>query len=166
MKYQITCDHCGTQFIIDAEPGKTVECQCPGCHGVMQITLPNVAKGERYVAPPKPESAQDNPWQADTVDADNRPNLRWVWIAVAVVVVVVAVIGFAMLRTSSPQPDDSAVAPVDTIPYEQPVEEEKPQQQIDTIVEMPAQPEVEEEPQPQEPVAPEPEVVDTTAAME
>ena len=51
MKYQITCDNCGTQFIIDAEPGMTVECQCPECHGVMQITLPNAAKGEHYEAP-------------------------------------------------------------------------------------------------------------------
>ena len=101
MKYQITCDNCGTQFIIDAEPGMTVECQCPECHGVMQITLPNAAKGEHYEAPRPTGGGPKNPWHAATVDEDDRPNRRWLWIGVAVVVLVVAVIGFAMFSTSS-----------------------------------------------------------------
>ena len=33
MKYQITCDNCGTQFIVEAEEGQTIECTCPHCHG-------------------------------------------------------------------------------------------------------------------------------------
>lgn len=48
MKYQITCDNCGTQFIIEAEQGQTVECKCPHCHGVMDITLPLVTGARQY----------------------------------------------------------------------------------------------------------------------
>ena len=140
MKYQITCDNCGTQFIIDAEPGMTVECQCPECHGVMQITLPNAAKGEHYEAPRPTGGGPKNPWHAATVDEDDRPNRRWLWIGVAVVVLVVAVIGFAMFSTSSSQPEQLDVLPADTIPYEEPVVDDKPQTQVDTIVEQPEQP--------------------------
>lgn len=159
MKYQITCDNCGTQFIIDAEPGMTVECQCPECHGVMQITLPNAAKGEHYEAPRPTDGGPKNPWHAATVDEDDRPNRRWLWIGVAVVVLVVAVIGFAMFSTSSSQPEQPDVLPADTIPYEEPVVDDKPQTQVDTIVE---QPEVEDE-VPEEIEQPAPE--DTTGTV-
>lgn len=40
MKYNITCDNCGEQFLIEAEPGQTVSCECPGCGGTMRLTLP------------------------------------------------------------------------------------------------------------------------------
>ncbi|MBF1395283.1 MAG: viral beta C/D like family protein, partial [Prevotella histicola] len=43
MKYQITCDNCGTQFIVEAGEGQVIECQCPHCHGKMEITLPLVS---------------------------------------------------------------------------------------------------------------------------
>ena len=43
MKYQITCDNCGTQFIVEAGEGQVVECQCPHCKGIMEITLPIVS---------------------------------------------------------------------------------------------------------------------------
>lgn len=162
MKYQITCDNCGTQFIIDAEPGMTVECQCPECHGVMQITLPNAAKGEHYEAPRPTGGGPKNPWHAATVDEDDRPSRRWLWIGVAVVVLVVAVIGFAMFSTSSSQPEQPDVLPADTIPYEEPVVDDKPQTQVDTIVEQPEQPEVEEE-VPEEIEQPAPE--DTTGTV-
>lgn len=164
MRYQITCDNCGTQFIIDAEPGQTIECQCPGCHGVMQVTLPNAAKGEHYQAP-QPDAAQPaGPWQAETVDTDTHPNRRWLWVGIAVVVVVMVAIGFAMLNTSSSQPEPTTPVVADTIPYDEPiVEDERPQQQVDTIVELPEEPETEQE-EPQEETAPQNEPVDTMVA--
>ena len=48
MKYQITCDNCGTQFIVEAEEGQTIECTCPHCHGIMEVTLPLVSAGQQY----------------------------------------------------------------------------------------------------------------------
>ena len=51
MKYQITCDNCGTQFIVEAEEGQTIECTCPHCHGVMEVTLPLVSAGQQYEQP-------------------------------------------------------------------------------------------------------------------
>ncbi|MFS1773076.1 hypothetical protein ACLMOX_08010 [Prevotella histicola] len=27
MKYQITCDNCGTQFVVEAGEGSTIECE-------------------------------------------------------------------------------------------------------------------------------------------
>ena len=51
MKYQITCDNCGTQFIVEAEEGQTIECNCPHCHGLMEITLPLVSAGQQYEQP-------------------------------------------------------------------------------------------------------------------
>lgn len=44
MKYLITCDHCGTRFIVEAPEGQTVECKCPGCKGTMQVSLPKKKK--------------------------------------------------------------------------------------------------------------------------
>ena len=152
MKYQITCDNCGMQFLIDAEPGKTIECQCPECHGVMQITLPNAAKGEHYTPPKPTNSGRRAPWQADTVDEGSHPNRRWLWIGLAVVLVVVCVIGFAMYNTSKTQPNEPDNIPVDTIPYEEPVVDTTPPLKVDTFVE---QPEVTTEPEPEVEEAPE-----------
>lgn len=36
MKYQITCNHCGTRFLVDGKGGQTIECTCPGCEGKMR----------------------------------------------------------------------------------------------------------------------------------
>lgn len=165
MRYQITCDNCGTQFLINAEPGKTIECQCPECHGMMQITLPNAAKGEHYQAPQDTANPATGPWQAETVDGDGHPNRRWLWVAIAILVVAVVAIGFAMFSTGSSQPDAPASIAADTIPYEQPIVEEKPQEQVDTIVEQPEEPQEEiEETPPAEPETESGAEVDTTAA--
>ena len=43
MKYQITCDNCGTQFIVEAGEGQVIECQCPHCKGIIEVTLPIVS---------------------------------------------------------------------------------------------------------------------------
>ena len=59
MKYQITCDNCGTQFIVEAGEGQTIECKCPHCHGVMEVTLPLVSAGQQYEQQPA-YAAQDS----------------------------------------------------------------------------------------------------------
>lgn len=46
MKYNVTCDNCGEQFLIEAEPGQTVSCVCPGCGGTMRLTLPLSASSQ------------------------------------------------------------------------------------------------------------------------
>lgn len=164
MRYQITCDNCGAQFLINAQPGQTIECRCPDCQGVMRITLPNPAKGEHY-QPPR-HNGQDNPYtrEAHTVDGVNHPNRQKVWIVIALLVVVAAAIGFAMFHTSgTPAPPPEPVA-LDTIPYEQPVREEPPQQQVDTIVEQTDIPEEEEIPLTEEELQTAPEATDTIAS--
>ncbi|MDY6319181.1 MAG: hypothetical protein SPL37_06590 [Prevotella sp.] len=44
MKYQITCNHCGTRFLVDGKGGQTIECTCPGCEGKLRVTLPKTKK--------------------------------------------------------------------------------------------------------------------------
>ena len=76
MKYQITCDNCGTQFIVEAGEGQVIECQCPHCHGIMEVTLPLVsgvdAIGEEAVEQPG-DSIQE-PIEGETLNG-NRQNL-------------------------------------------------------------------------------------------
>lgn len=43
MKYKVTCDNCGREFLVEAEPGQTVRCECPGCGGTMRFVLPRQA---------------------------------------------------------------------------------------------------------------------------
>ncbi len=180
MKYQITCDNCGTQFLIEAEGGQTVECRCPKCRGLMQITLPDVSKGEHYQPSQQPRVPHYNASGAPSHDesyAASRSNEKtWLWIAICVlVVVIVCVIGFAMHKTAAPLPEDSQPITVDTIPYEQPVINQ-PQEQVDTIVEQPQVEEPEEEepledesfPSDEEvdPTTPTPEQVDPNASAQ
>lgn len=138
--------------MIEAEGGQTVECRCPKCRGLMQITLPDVSKGEHYQPSQQPRVPHYNaagPTSQPTSDSTHRSNDRvWLWVAICVlVVVIVCVIGFAMHKTAAPLPEDSQPITVDTIPYEQPVINQ-PQEQVDTIVEQPR----EEAPEEEEPV--------------
>ncbi len=166
MKYQITCDNCGAQFLIEAEGGQTVECRCPKCRGLMQITLPDVSKGEHYQPSSQPRVPHYNAPGATSPSASapaNHSNEKtWLWIVICVlVVVIVCVIGFAMHKTAAPLPEDSQPITVDTIPYEQPVINQ-PQEQVDTIVEQPRQEVPEEEEPIEDDMYPSDEEVDPT----
>lgn len=166
MKYQITCDNCGTQFLIDAEGGQTVECRCPKCRGLMQITLPDVSKGEHYQPNQQPHvphyNAPGAPSTPHHSSAPSSTNHTALWVGICVlVVVIVCVIGFAMHKTAAPLPQDSQPIMVDTIPYEQPVINQ-PQEQVDTIVEQPQQEEMEEEEPVEDEELPNDEEVDPT----
>ena len=63
MKYNVTCDNCGEQFLIEAEPGQTVSCVCPGCGGTMRLTLPLSASSQDdiTVTPLRRPAAKESP---------------------------------------------------------------------------------------------------------
>lgn len=40
MKYRITCDNCGNDFIVEAKSGQGIDCSCPHCQASMHFTIP------------------------------------------------------------------------------------------------------------------------------
>ena len=117
MRYQITCDNCGKKFLIEAEGGQTVRCKCPQCHSVMQITLPDVDKGEQYNA------ANDEPtYNGQPLDNhDDQPQKKGshtIVLTVIITIIVMIVLGLAFfgMRDFGNHPaDTTAVAPADTL---------------------------------------------------
>lgn len=73
MKYQITCDNCGTQFLIESKEGQTIECACPHCKGVMEITLP-IVSGAKQFGEQQVRTIGDNIGQATTKQPDAFPD--------------------------------------------------------------------------------------------
>ena len=119
MKYQITCDNCGTQFIVEAGEGQTIECKCPHCHGVMEVTLPLVSAGQQYEKEKK-----------------NSHAVAW-GIVIGLLLLTIGVGAYIGFRSSGPKSTPTDSIPTDTIPYETPVDE-PPAQVVDTVVEAPA----------------------------
>lgn len=151
MRYQITCDNCGKKFLIEAEGGQTVRCKCPQCHSVMQITLPDVDKGEQYNA------ANDEPTYngQPLYNHDDQPQKKGshtVVLTVIITIIVMIVLGLAFfgMRDFGNHPaDTTAVAPEDTLQEEpQPIEETEQTPDTEVIEEV-KQPE-QEAPQEQE----------------
>lgn len=155
MKYQITCDNCGTQFIVEAEEGQTIECKCPHCQGVMEVTLPLVSAGQQYdqQAVYEPQAQQ---MQNDKPEKSSNAVLWGVFIGLLLLAGGAG--AYFAFRPSSPDSPVPDVIPNDTIPYETPVQEELVVP-VDTVVTAP----VEIEPKEEEMIedAPE-EEVDTT----
>mgnify|MGYP000844391125 FL=1 len=146
MKYQITCDNCGTQFIVEAEEGQTIECTCPHCQGVMEVTLPLVSAGQQYEQPSgfTPQSQQ---MQAETPKKDSNAILWGVFIGLLLLAGGVG--AYFMFGSSSPETPVTDSIPNDTIPYETPIQiEEAPS--VDTVATAPAEPEQKEEEQVEE----------------
>jgi hypothetical protein len=139
MKYQITCDNCGTQFIVEAEEGQTVECNCPHCHGVMEITLPLVSLGQQYEQP-----VSYSQQTQETMPKKSSHAILW-GVVIGLLLLAGGVGAYFILGSSSPQTPVTDSIPNDTIPYETPVQIE-PEQSVDTVVEAPVQtaPEVRE----------------------
>ena len=151
MRYQITCDNCGKKFLIEAEGGQTVRCKCPQCHSVMQITLPDVDKGEQYNA------ANDEPTYngQPLYNHDDQPQKKGshtIVLTVIITIIVMIVLGLAFfgMRDFGNHPaDTTAVAPEDTLQEEpQPIEETEQTPDTEVIEEV-KQPE-QEAPQEQE----------------
>ncbi len=146
MKYQITCDNCGTQFIVEAEEGQTIECTCPHCHGIMEVTLPLVSAGLQYDQSagmtPQPQQLQ-----AETAKKGNNAIL---WgVVIGLLLLAGGVGAYYAMGSSSPETTVSDSIPNDTIPYETPVQvEETPS--VDTVVAAPEVPKQKEEEQVEE----------------
>lgn len=131
MKYQITCDNCGTQFIINAGEGETIECQCPHCKGLMEITLPVVSAGEEFDAQ-RNNVASSTSQPSSTTPQKDRTVFYGVIIGLFVVAIAVAAYFVWLKPADAPEPDPNA-AITDTIPYQ--IEQEVvPVETIDTMV--------------------------------
>lgn len=141
MKYQITCDNCGTQFIVEAEEGQTIECTCPHCHGVMEVTLPLVSAGQQYEQPTG-FTSQAQQVQGETHKKDSNAIL---WgVVIGLLLLAGGVGAYFTFGSSSPETPVTDSIPNDTIPYESPIEVEQTPS-VDTVATAPAEPEQKEE---------------------
>lgn len=141
MKYEITCDNCGTQFLVEAEEGQTVECSCVHCQGVMEVTIPLAGIGYQY----KYQSSNRPQEQQYKEERSNPNNKSILWgVLIGLILLAGGVGAYFSLRPSTPELPVVEAVPNDTIPYESPipVEETIP---IDTVVSAPVEaPKVEE----------------------
>lgn len=113
MKYQITCDNCGTQFIVEAEEGQTIECTCPHCHGVMEVTLPLVSAGQQYEQPTG-FTSQAQQVQGETHKKDSNAIL---WgVVIGLLLLAGGVGAYFTFGSSSPETPVTDSIPNDTIP--------------------------------------------------
>ena len=146
MKYQITCDNCGTQFIVEAEEGQTIECTCPHCHGVMEVTLPLVSAGQQYEQPTG-FTLQAQQVQGETHKKDSNAIL---WgVVIGLLLLAGGVGAYFTFGSSSPETPVTDSIPNDTIPYESPIQVEQTPS-VDTVATAPAEPEQKEEEQVEE----------------
>ena len=146
MKYQITCDNCGTQFIVEAEEGQTIECTCPHCHGVMEVTLPLVSAGQQYEQPTG-FTSQAQQVQGETHKKDSNAIL---WgVVIGLLLLAGGVGAYFTFGSSSPKTPVTDSIPNDTIPYESPIQVEQTPS-VDTVATAPAEPEQKEEEQVEE----------------
>ena len=146
MKYQITCDNCGTQFIVEAEEGQTIECTCPHCQGVMEVTLPLVSAGQQYEQPTG-FTSQAQQVQGETHKKDSNAIL---WGVVIGLLLLAGGVGASFtFGSSSPETPVTDSIPNDTIPYESPIQVEQTPS-VDTVATAPAEPEQKEEEQVEE----------------
>lgn len=130
MKYQVTCDNCGTQFIIEGKGGQTVGCHCPHCGGEMEITLPIVGPGMSN--PGDGSQVGDDTWQPEPDGFDKPKSHRGVIIAVVAVIVVAVVAAVAIIsRRNATPPEDTQVFQVDTLPE---TDNGEMPEELDTVV--------------------------------
>ena len=146
MKYQITCDNCGTQFIVEAEEGQTIECTCPHCQGVMEVTLPLVSAGQQYEQPTG-FTSQAQQVQGETHKKDSNAIL---WgVVIGLLLLAGGVGAYFTFGSSSPETPMTDSIPNDTIPYESPIQVEQTPS-VDTVATAPAEPKQKEEEQVEE----------------
>ena len=146
MKYQITCDNCGTQFIVEAEEGQTIECTCPHCQGVMEVTLPLVSAGQQYEQPTG-FTSQAQQVQGETHKKDSNAIL---WgVVIGLLLMAGGVGAYFTFGSTSPETPVTDIIPNDTIPYESPIQVEQTPS-VDTVATAPAEPEQKEEEQVEE----------------
>lgn len=136
MKYQITCEHCGTRFLVEGKGGQTIECQCPGCEGTMRATLPKTQGGKAGDDSNAPDISDDTEYQMGSVPpsdngsdngGDNHQRRRLaLGCFFALVIIAAAVVAFFALNHTVKKPIDDPyeyvepdTAMTDTIPEEE-----------------------------------------------
>ncbi len=118
MKYQITCDNCGTQFIVEAGEGQVIECQCPHCHGTMEVTLPIVTGVESFEEQP-PEQLNDNiqePIEGTSMKIEKQTLLLGIIIGLLIIALSIGAY-YLWLRPNPTEPVPTPTT-MDTIPYD------------------------------------------------
>lgn len=144
MKYQITCAHCNTRFLVEGKGGQTVECTCPGCGGTMRINLPKSEKDASADEEPENDGYQqgyvpadgDNGGGDDGDNGDNRKRHRALALGCLffIVVIAAAIVAFMALNHTTKKPIEDPyeyvepdTASVDTIP------EDTEEVEVDTV---------------------------------
>lgn len=139
MKFQITCAHCGTRFLVEGKGGQTIECHCPGCDGTMKVTLPKVHKDDEasknddseYQMGAVPQ--QDNGYDGGDNGDDNRQRKRRLALGClfGLLVVAAAAVAFVALNHTVKKPIEDPyeyvepdTAAVDTMQQEEPENED------------------------------------------
>lgn len=132
MKYQITCDNCGTQFIVEAGEGQVIECQCPHCSGIIEVTLPIVSGTVPTDEQPfeQPNDNIQETIEGTSLKADNRIIL--IGIIIGLLVIALGIGAYFLWLRPNPTAPDPTPTTVDTIPYEM---EQEPTMEmpIDTV---------------------------------
>jgi len=116
MKYQITCDNCGTQFVVEAGEGSTIECECPHCHSTMEVTLPLVSEGQQYT--PQAEGIPDPPQKKD----GNHNTILW-GIVIGLLLLAIGIGAYVAFRPTPPAASTADTTLMDSIPYTDPAED-------------------------------------------
>ncbi|MCI6671757.1 MAG: viral beta C/D like family protein [Prevotella sp.] len=115
MKYQITCDHCGSQFLVEAKGGQIIECSCPHCFRLMQMQMPFVAKNEHYRTTESGEYGA--PPQSPIRRKQQRSGMGWVIVLFFLVLMAAGVGAYLYLKSETPSPIEPTHSGLDTIPY-------------------------------------------------
>lgn len=139
MKYQITCAHCGSRFLVEAKEGQTIECTCPGCEGTMRVSIPKADKSRGAVNDDEADDYQQGyvPQQDGGQDDDNngiRHRRLALGCLLGIVVIAAAVVAFFALNHTTKTPIEDPyeyvmpdTATVDTLPSEE------EQEVVDTV---------------------------------
>lgn len=121
MKYQITCDNCGTHFLVDAKGGQTIECKCPGCEGTMRVQIPKSDKNDNQEPVADGYQMGYAPQDSDDGGNDNRRHRALaLGCLLFVVMIAAAIVAFMALNHTTKKPIEDPYENVmpDTTSYE------------------------------------------------
>lgn len=87
MQYKVTCNHCGQQFVIEAQAGQTVQCTCPFCQQEMVLALPEPVQ-------PAPPPVTTPPLEKKRSGCGP----AWILMVICGIVLAMGVVGYVWLR--------------------------------------------------------------------
>lgn len=136
MKYNVTCDNCGEQFLIEVEPGQTVSCVCPGCGGTMRLALPLSASSQDdiTVTPLCRPAAKESPKKSRN---SVNPIMLGITLGFSILVVLAIILFTASHFADKPIEPASSGYIVDTVAVQQDYElppEPELAPEIDTVI--------------------------------